>query len=370
MLRFFALLERLDWTLLISAITLTSISLANIYGIGLSRNPVDLSSFHKQLAAFIIGIVLIGVLVLLDYRFLQSYALYAYLFGALLLVLVLLVGHESRNVTGWFRLGSLSFQPVEIAKLTLTIYLASLFTRRRHGALDWRTFGLSAAATFAYVGLIMRQPDFGSSMVVIATWGAMCVFAGLPRRGWIILPTIILTIGLLLWNFGLKPYQHDRILVFLNPHADPRGSGYNAEQARIAIGAGGLFGQGIGEGSQARLRFLPEAITDFMIAVIGEEMGFVGMFLVLGLSFLVLLRYLFLAKESEDDFAALLLVGLGATLLIHITVNAGMNLGLMPITGIPMPFVSSAASSLVVAFLSLGIAQSIAVRRRVSSASI
>ena len=170
-----------------------------------------------------------------------------------------------------------------------------------------------------------------------------------------------------MWNFGLKPYQRDRLTTFMNPQSDQRGSGYNAAQARIAIGSGGLLGKGIGEGSQARLRFLPEAATDFIFAVVGEELGYVGLTLTLGLFLLIIYRFLRLAYDSEDDFAALMLIGLGSILLIHVFVNGGMNLGVMPITGIPMPFLSAAASYLVVTFVSIGFAESVAMRRRSKS---
>jgi rod shape determining protein RodA len=295
---------------------------------------------------------------------LRSYGFFIYLFGASLLLLVLLFGHTVRSTQGWFRLGGLSFQPVEIAKVTLVIYLAALFVRSGYERLTWHIFGLGAAATFIYVILILLQPDFGSAMLLLVIWGGLSLFAGLPRRAWIILPVVVLTVGALVWAVGLKPYQRERVLSFLNPQTDTRGANYNALQARIAIGSGGWLGKGIGEGSQARLRFLPEAATDFLFAVLGEELGFVGVSVILGLFLLLLYRCIRLAQEAADDFAALLLIGLGAIVLVQLMVNAGMNLGIMPITGIPLPFISAAASSLVVAYVSIGIAESVAVRRR------
>lgn len=364
MQRFFSFLERFDWVLLITTLTLCAIGLVALYGIGVSQEPIDLFTFHKQLVAAAIGIAIVVAITILDYRHLRSVSLALYLGGAALLVLVVIFGHSVRSTQGWFRIGSLSFQPVELAKTTLVIYLASLFSRFGHGRLRWRTFGLSGCATGFYALLVMLQPDFGSAMVMIATWGFLCLFIGLPRRAWVILPAVLLVALTLLWTVGLKPYQKARILTFANPQLDTRGNGYNATQARIAIGSGGLFGKGIGEGSQARLRFLPEAATDFLFAVIGEELGFIGVTVVIGLFGLIFYRFLRIAFESENDFASLLLVGLGAVFLIHILVNAGMNLGIMPITGIPFPFISAAASSIVVAFCSIGVAESIALRRR------
>ncbi len=364
MRRFLDLLERFDWTLLISALTLAAVGVVAIYGIGTSRDPLDLFPFYKQFAVTVIGLAAIFGLIFVDYRHLRSYSFIIYLFGAALLFAVLLLGRSVNGTVGWFRLGSLSFQPVEIAKITLAIYLAALYVRIGHHRLSWKAFCMSGMATFIYVGLVMLQPDFGSAMILIAIWGILSLFVGLPRKAWIILPTAAVILCALAWTIGLKPYQRARIFTFIHPETGTRTTGYNAIQARIAIGSGGVFGKGIGEGSQARLRFLPEAATDFMFAVLGEELGLVGIGVILGLFLLILYRYIRLAYESEDDFAALLLVGLSAILLVHVIVNAGMNLGVMPVTGIPLPFLSAAASYLLVAFLSIGIAESIATRRR------
>ncbi|MCC7522764.1 rod shape-determining protein RodA [Candidatus Uhrbacteria bacterium] len=356
--------ERLDWVLLTAAMTLTAIGLMAIYGIGISQEPSNLFLFYKQVAVLAVGILSIAGLIFVDYRHLRSVSLFIYLFGAFLLLLVVFFGVTVNNTTGWFRFGALSFQPVEIAKVALTVYLAAFYVRRGRGRLSWATFGISFAATSFYAGLVMLQPDFGSAMVLFLIWGAMSAFAGLPRSAWIILPLVALVCGGAIWTFGLQEYQRGRIESFLNPEADPRGAGYNAIQARIAIGSGGIFGKGIGEGSQARLRFLPAAATDFIFAVVGEEMGFAGLALVFFLFILLLTRMLKIGYESEDDFASLLLVGLGSIFLIHLFVNAGMNLGIMPITGIPMPFLSAAASYMLIVFLCIGLAESVAVRKR------
>lgn len=364
MSRVLVLLQRFDWVLFTSAMALTAVSLVAIYGIGISQDQGNLFLFYKQLMAAILGCVAVIGLSILDYRHTRSFGFVSYLIGGALLFLVLFFGRSVHGTQGWFHLFGLSFQPVECAKLTLVCYVAALYSRHAHGRLSWRVFGLGAVAAGLYAFLVMLQPDFGSAMVLLAIWGGMSLFAGLPRGAWIILPAMMLIAGTLMWTVGLKPYQQNRILTFLDPVSDPLGSGYNAAQARIAIGSGGWFGKGIGEGSQARLRFLPEAATDFMFAVLGEELGFVGVSVVLGLFFMIFWRLLFIAYQAPDDFASLLLIGFGSALLVHVVENAGMNLGITPITGIPMPFISAAASSLVFAFISIGFAQSVAVRRR------
>lgn len=362
--RWLELFQRIDWTLFTAALTLTSVGLIAIYGISISQTPPDLFLFQKQFATFLIGFMVAMAFALLDYRHLKSYGLLVYLLGALLIFGVLFFGVIVNGTKGWYRIGALSFQPVEVAKMALVVYLAAYFTRKCHERLTWKAFGTSFLATGFYAGLVMLQPDFGSAMVLFLIWGIMSAFAGLPKKAWIILPLVLTICAATVWTVGLKPYQKARIESFMNPELDPLGSGYNAIQARIAIGSGGWLGKGIGEGSQARLRFLPAAATDFIFAVVGEELGLVGVLVILGLFVILLYRFVRLGQESGDDFATLLLIGLGGIFLVHVFVNAGMNLGVMPITGIPMPFLSAAASYLLVAFISLGIAQSVATRRR------
>ena len=362
--RWLEVFQRIDWTLLTAAITLTAVGLVAIYGIGISQAPPDLFLFQKQFVTFFIGFLCAVGLAWFDYKHLRSYGLLLYITGIILLIGVLFLGVVVNGTQGWYRIGALSFQPVEIAKITLIVYLATYFTRTCRGRLTWKAFGTSFAATSGYAALVLLQPDFGSAMVLLLIWGLMAAFTGLPKYAWLLIPLVLVTTSVTVWTIGLRPYQQARIESFLDPSLDPLGSGYNATQARIAIGSGGWFGKGIGEGSQARLRFLPAAATDFIFAVVGEELGFVGIVVILGLFLILIYRFIRLGEESGDDFASLLLVGLGGIFLIHVFVNAGMNLGIMPITGIPMPFLSAAASYLLVTFLALGIAQSVAARRR------
>lgn len=357
-------LQRFDWLLLLSVFALVGFGCLLIYSIGISQEQTSFIRLNKQIFASVIGLVLGGVLVWTDYRHARSFSVIGYLLGAGLLIAVLLFGTRVNGTAGWFQWGGLSFQPVEIAKITLILYLAAFFSRRARGRLSWNMFFLSGATVGFYAFLVMLQPDFGSAMVMIGSWLLLCLFIGLPPKAWIILPLVTALIAGGTWEFGLQPYQQDRILTFFEAERDARDSGYNAIQARIAIGSGGWLGKGLGEGSQARLRFLPEASTDFIFSVLGEELGFVGIAVTLILYGAVLCRLLWIGWTSEDDFAALFLVGIASVLLIHVFVNAGMNLGMLPITGIPMPFLSAAASSLLSFLLCIGIAESIAVRRR------
>jgi rod shape determining protein RodA len=357
------LFYRFDWTLLLASTALTAIGLLAIYGIGVSRDASSFFQFEKQLVAAAIGWGLVFGTIFLDYRHIRSFALPLYGFGAAMLIGVLVFGQTVRGTRGWFAFGNLSFQPVELAKVLLAVFLASYLSRHVHKRLGWTALIGSGAATLLYVGLVLLQPDFGSAVVLVMMWLVAVLVAGLPRRAWIVLLGGMLIVGSLSWTFGLKPYQRARLVSFVNPAADPRGAGYNVTQARIAIGSGGLLGKGLGEGSQSRLRFLPEASTDFVFSVIGEDLGFVGIAIVLVLFGLLSLRVLMIARLSEDPFAQILLICVVALIGFHVLVNAGMNLGVMPVTGIPLPFVSAAASSLIVAFLMVALAESVAVRR-------
>lgn len=363
MRRGFELFVHFDWTLLLASTTLTVIGLLAIYGIGVSQDVTGLFQFEKQFVAAGIGWVLVFGAVFLDYRHIRSFALPLYGVGAVMLASVLVLGETIRGTRGWFVIGRLSFQPVELSKVLLAIFLASYLSRHAHKRLGWIPLIGSGAATLVYVLLVLLQPDFGSAVVLIMMWLVAVIFTGLPRRAWILLFGGVAIAGTLLWTVGLKPYQRARLSSFVNPAADPRGAGYNVTQARIAIGSGGLFGNGLGEGSQSRLRFLPEASTDFIFAVIGEDLGFIGVTIVLLLFGVLAYRLLIVARASGDPFAQILLVSFIALIGFHLLVNAGMNLGVMPVTGIPLPFVSAAASSLVVAFIMVALAESIAARR-------
>ena len=357
-------LARFDWSLLLAAVSLTAIGLLAIFGVGISQDVAGLVHFNKQLLAVAMGLLLVFIFTMIDYRQLRSLALPIYASGFTVLVLALIIGHSNRNGGKWFEFGSLSFQPVEFAKITLVIFLASYLARHAHRRLTWTAFCGSFVALLMYVIPILLQPDFGSAMVLIAVWGVLVLFCGLPRHAWWIILLSTMTVLPIVWKVGLKPYQRQRITSFYDPSADPRGAAYNVNQAKIAIGSGGLFGKGVGEGSQARLRFLPEAATDFIFAVIGEELGFVGIFLLLGLFGFMLYRLNRIAIESQDPFAGICLVGFSTIITFHLLINAGMNLGLMPVTGIPLPFASAAASSLLMLFIAIGIAEAIAVQSR------
>ncbi len=364
MKRWTEVVAQFDWTLLLAAVSLTAIGLLAIYGISASRGATELFQFKKQFLAGVLGISIVVGLAFVDYRQIRAFAMPLYVAGGLLLYASLLFGLSLHGGGRWFQLGSLSFQPVEIAKVTMAVYLAAYLSRHVHKRLTWTTFFGSGMILLMYMVPVLLQPDFGSGMVLVAMWLVAVVFCGLPRQAWWMLIVGILLASSLLWSFGLKPYQRDRIRSFIDPKADPHGASYNVAQAQIAIGSGGIFGKGIGEGSQARLRFLPVATSDFMFAVIGEELGFVGITVILLLFGTLFYRLIRMSSQSDDPFASILLICIAAFIAFHLAVNAGMNLGISPVTGIPLPFVSAAASSLVVLYLAVGLAESVASQGR------
>ncbi len=357
-------LRKTDWFLIGALFALSAIGLLMIYGIGNSYEVSSLLQFRKQAIAVILGLAAMIGLMAWDYRQLRSYGLVAYAIGIALLVGVLIFGTEVRGTQGWFRIGTVGIQPVEMAKVLFALFLASYFYRQVHRRLDWITFFGSFLAMVVYVGLIMLQPDFGSSMVIVVIWLSGIAFAGLRKRTWLLLIGATAAAIYIAWSFFLVPYQQQRITSFLNPEADPLGAGYNVIQAQTAIGSGGWFGKGIGEGSQSRLRFLPEASTDFMFAVMGEELGFAGIALILVLFGVILVRILYIGYSSRDVFVQTYTVMIAGMFGMHILVNAGMNMGIMPVTGIPLPFASAAASSLVAGYVAIGIALNMRISAR------
>ncbi|MFA6099327.1 MAG: FtsW/RodA/SpoVE family cell cycle protein [Patescibacteria group bacterium] len=355
------MLWRTDWILFGSLLALTVFGLLMVYSIGASNEVGSLLQFKKQIIAVLIGGLAMVLLAIVDYRQVKSLGMVIYAGGLTLLISVLIFGSTVRGTQGWFRIGAFSLQPVELAKVAFAIFLASYFAKHVYKRLNWVTFFGSLFAMLGYVAPILMQPDFGSAMVIVAMWLIGVAFAGLRWKAWVLL-LLIGTVGsFVVWQYAFKPYQKDRLLAFVNPQMDPLGAGYNVRQAQTAIGSGGILGKGVGQGSQSRLRFLPEASTDFMFAVMGEELGFVGLTVILGLFGVLLTRVLFIGRRSEDPFVGIYCGMITGMLGLHILINAGMNLGVMPVTGIPLPFASAAASSLLGGYIALGIVQSAAV---------
>lgn len=341
---------------------LVAFGLSAIYSVALSVEGGSFIFFQKQLLAAAVGLGLIFVLSLSNYRLFRNWTTLIYFLGLSALIGVLFFGTTVRGTTGWFSLFGFSVQPVEFMKLALILTLTKYFGEKARRRPGWREILTSGLYTGVPTVLVLLQPDFGSAAILALIWLVYLFFSGLRFWQAAVLAVAAAAVGLLSWFFLFVEYQRERILIFLDPSRDPLGRGYNVLQAIIAIGSGQLFGRGLGFGSQSQLKFLPESQTDFVFAVIAEELGFIGVLLVLGAFCLLFSRLFRLIKGSHDNYTTYLLLGSGAVLFIQFFVNIAMNLGLLPVAGITLPFMSYGGSSLLTMMALVGLLQSVAVR--------
>lgn len=361
-----SIVRRLDIILLLAVFLLVAFGGAVLYSIGTSGEAVDLGRFTTQMIAAGLGFVVLVILTLLDYRLFRNYGVVLYIAGLVLLGAVLVFGTTIRGTTGWFFLGPVQFQPVEVVKPMLILALAAYFTNHMNAQDSWRTIAGSAAMALSTVALVLLQPDLGSALVLLAIWLGM-LFATHIRRSQIVIILVALAgVAVLGFLFFLKPYQRDRILVFID-RDNPKYAleeGYNIIQSIVAVGSGQWTGRGLGLGPQSHLNFLPEQENDFIFAVIAEELGFVGSMVVLALFLILLLRMYRVAKRAQDDFGLFVAWGIWAMFAVQVVINIGMNVGLAPVTGIPLPFLSAGGSALLANMASLGFLESIIARER------
>jgi rod shape determining protein RodA len=338
---------------------LIAISLTVLYSLGLGIDGNGLGNFYNQLFFIPVGLFVFGIVSFVNYRWYYQYAPYLYIAGALLLIIVLLFGTTIRGTTGWLNVGIFYVQPVEIVKVFWVIWLAYFFVKTDFRTTPIRTLFISILYLGILVSLIAFQPDFGSAMLLVATWGIILLLLAYPKKYLAALFVGFFALLFFSWFFLFADYQKERIGTFFNPQADPLGSGYNVRQSIIAVGSGQLWGRGIGEGTQSHLRFLPESQTDFIFAVIGEELGFIGLIIVVASWLVIFWRIYSIGIRSDDNFSSVLLAGIMAWLFTQLIINIGMNVGLLPVTGIGLPLVSYGRSSLLVTFIALGIVMNI-----------
>lgn len=316
----------------------------------------------RQLLWLAIALGVYTSLSFLDIRFIRrtTVVMTLYIVSIALLVLLLLVAHPVMGARAWFSLGPISFQPADLAKLALIVLLAKYLSRRYVAIGDFRHIIVSAAYTAVLAFLILIEPDMGNTIIFCTIWLGMMLVSGISKKHLAFLGILVLIAASVLWFGGLKPYQRTRIISFVNPATDIHGAGYNAYQAKIAVGSGELLGKGIGYGTQSKLRFLPEYQTDFIFAAFAEEWGFVGvalLFMVYGLLFMRLAQ---IARESATNFDAFFTLGVLLLFAAHMAIHVGISLGLLPVTGTTIPFMSSGGSHLVLEFAALGIVTSLA----------
>jgi rod shape determining protein RodA len=355
-----------DWVLLGFVLLLSVLSVLEI------KSATLMTKFrgfdHKQMGFLLVGLVLMFLISLIDYHRLIDIAPWAYGIGVLSLVAVKLVGQKVLGARRWIRIGSLHFQPSEWIKLILIVAVARYFWGLAGKELSWADIGKVSAMVCIPMGLVLIQPDLGTSLTYLPILLCGLLLGGLrlKQAGILLLGVVVLVGGVLASGKRLKPYQQARINAFLDPNSDPKGSGYQIRQSLIAVGSGGIWGQGTNKGTQTQGDFLPIPYTDFIFAAFAEEHGFVGAVGVLLLYFLILMRLIQNAQTASDLPGAFIIMGVVAVIIFQIAVNVGMVIGLMPVTGIPLPLMSYGGSSILFTFLALGIVMNIRMRRFVN----
>lgn len=365
-------LKKLDWLLIGSVLALCVISVLELWSIDKGALAAGQASdfFVKQGIFLLIGLAMMLLLSFLDARLYRNYSLFLLLFyfGALiLLVLLLFLNQKIRGTAGWFRFGELNFAPVELAKFAVVLVLAKYFSGRHVEVYRVRHIIISGLYASLPIALVLLQPDLGSALVLIAIWLGVVLLSGIKQRHLVIVLLIGVLVAVLAWSFVFKVYQKERILTFLNPAKDPLGYSYNLIQSKIAIGSGGLWGKGLGRGSQGQLNFLPEKHTDFIFSVLAEEWGFFGVGFFFLLYAVFFWRLLKIIMAAANNFFRLFVAGYATMIFAQVLINVGMCLGLLPITGIALPFMSYGGSNLLINLMMLGVVQNIALQTKESA---
>lgn len=353
----------IDWILFSSVLLIVSLGLLTMNSF--SDNNLF---FNRQMIWLGISVVALFFTSLIDFKFLRrtNIVVTIYAFAIFSLLTLFVIGSVFSGAQSWLDFGAFSFQPADFAKLALVITLAKYFSRRHIEIKNFHHLIVSGMYAFLLFVLIFVQPDFGSALIVAFVWFGMVMVSGLSKKHLLGLITIGIVTFSILWFSVLQPYQKDRVLNFLNPLQDIQGSGYNAYQAMITVGSGQAFGKGVGYGTQSRLNFLPEYQTDFIFAAFAEEWGFVGVLLLFILYGVMIWRIIANSFVGSTNFEILFGLGVAIMFISHFIVHVGMNIGLMPITGLTLPFMSYGGTNLLISFVAIGIIMSMKKYSRVT----
>lgn len=346
---------KIDWILFLSTLPIVVAGLVTMKTFGAyGQNDYF---FSRQIIWALVSFVVFFFFSFIDWGFLKKgeVLIIFYLAALSSLFILFFVGHNIRGASSWISFSYFSVEPSDFVKLVLILVLAKYFSRRHTEIAQIKHIIVSAVYVAIPAGLVFLQPDFGSALVISSIWFGMILVSGISKKHLFLVLLILLIICSISWIFVLKPYQKARILTFLNPLNDTRGAGYNAFQSMIAVGSGQILGKGIGFGTQSRLEFLPEHQTDFIFAAFAEEWGFIGALFIFIFFGIVIWRILKNAFLGQGNFECLFGIGLAIFLMAHFTIHIGMNLGLLPITGIGLPFMSYGGSNLITVFAGLGI---------------
>jgi len=358
-------IRNLDFGLLFSSVALSLVGIFTVYTIGRPNivSGVDRLFVHQSLwfvLSCIVGLICWG----LNYKLWDRFVWHLYMINIILLIALVVVGREISGAASWFSVGFMKFQPSEFAKLLFVVTFAGYLSRYRQ-ELNNLTFLLFAFLQFIFpFGLIMLQPDLGTAIVFVAVFFSMLYVAGVDWLTLFVSIVVFASGGVAAAPFVLKTYQFKRLTAFLDPLADPLGSGYQLMQYKIAIGSGGIFGKGFFHGTQAKMGFLPAAHTDFVFSAFSEQTGLIGAIVILLLFLWFLIRIVRIGSQAEDLFATYIAAGVFSMIAFQAALNIGMNVGLFPITGVPLPFVSYGGSSLMTNACAVGLLLNISIRRR------
>jgi rod shape determining protein RodA len=351
------LTENLDFTLLFAVMFLCFYGLLILYSstrLSTTGGSDPYFFVKKQSLWTLVGFLFLIIIIFIDYHKLERYSKVIYFGAIVLLILVIISGRSTYGATRWLVIGPFDFQPSEFAKIALIIFLADFLAKNKPKLDNFFYYLLPFAYTGLLILLVFMQPDLGTSLVYLAVLIIMLFVVGVKIKYLVFTFLAALSSVPILWTF-LKDYQKNRLILFLNPNLDPLGGGYNVIQSRIAIGSGGFLGNGIFSGIQSQLNFLPAQHTDFIFSVVGEELGFVGTILLLGLYAIILWRGIKIALEARDLLGTLLATGAVSFLFFHIVVNIGMAMGMLPATGLPLPFLSYGGSFMISNLMVMGI---------------
>jgi len=348
-------LIKYDWILFGAMILLFMVGVAMLISASAGDTVIS-SRLVRQVISFLIALVLYFIISAFPYHSLRRYAIPLYAVALIALVMVGQLAPVIRGTTSRLVLFGVQIQPSEFVKVSIVLLLAWLFAKYRA---NYITLIISAALILIATALIATEPDIGEAALVLIAWGILITYIGFPWRTILIIALLGTITFAGAWHWLFADYQKSRLLTFIDPTSDPLGAGYNVTQSIVALGSGGLLGRGLGHGPQSQLKFLPERHTDFILASIGEELGFIGVLLVISLYIILLWRIITIAQSTKDPFGQYLGTLIFVLLLISFFVSAGMNMGLLPVTGIPLPLVSYGGSSLVATMILLGIVQSV-----------
>lgn len=350
-------LKETDLSLFFVVAIISLLSITNMYGIAGMESPF----FKKQIIFTIIGLGVMTVFSFFNYRYLKDYSIFVLALYAISLILLGLTFYFSsiRGTNSWIIFGDLTFEPAELAKLSLIILMAKYFSQRHVHIYQLKHILASGSYFILPTVFMINQPDLGSVIILLLIWGGMLIAAGINRKQLFLLILVGLVAAYGSWMLVLKPYQKNRISSFINQNSDPWGSGYNLIQSKIAIGSGFLIGNGLGNGSQAGLGFLPEPHNDFVFAALAEQAGLLGAVFALGLVMIIVYRTLVIGSGTSANFGKLFSIGMAIFIFSHTFISSSVNIGLLPVTGLPFPFLSSGGSHLISLMAGLGILQSI-----------